>query len=171
MIDLKFYKLDDRAIIPKKAHVYDGGMDVWSLERENDIILKPGEKFIFKTGLACIIPEGYRLQVADRSSIGSKGVMYSAGVIDEGYANDIGIILNNVSKDLTMVFTKDPNKDYIKEIKGNVSVKSLNDPIAQLLLEEVPRVNITEATEEEYNEYKNKYERGLGGFGSTNNHK
>lgn len=193
VLDLKFFPLSEKAKLPSKGHDYDSGMDVCTTE-EDVVIIYPHNRHIFKTGLASIIPTGWDLSVCDRSSMGSKGVTYTAGIIDEGYTGEIGIILVNCVEKIaiftnqdkeevekSVFFDKETNLfapylplDIINEnpdryiFKEEIIVKYLSDAVAQLKLTPVPRVNISWGTEEEFNQYKEDYTRGDDGYGSTN---
>ena len=79
-VELKYVKLTEDAIIPRKAVSGDLGMDFWTNEK-GTIIIPPCSGKMFKTGIACIIPEGWGLCVADRSNMGSKGILFSGGRI------------------------------------------------------------------------------------------
>ncbi|MGL4949772.1 MAG: hypothetical protein ACRC5M_05275 [Anaeroplasmataceae bacterium] len=196
-LDMKFIKKANEAILPRKANSDDTGMDVWCITNE-DIVVRPQSRHIFKTGLGVIIPEGWSLTVADRSSIGSKGITYCAGEIDRGYTGEIGIILTNTvdkpfvvttcseEEVLSSKFFDLDRKTFITadflsrylELTGssmksivlteNIIIKYTKDAIAQLKLTEVPYVSIDWATEEEAECYKNKFTRGDNGYGSSN---
>ena len=66
---LKFRKIEEDAIIPKKAHESDAGMDVCSTHNQ---LIKPNEMQVIHTGLTCEIPKGFELQVRPRSGLAMK---------------------------------------------------------------------------------------------------
>jgi deoxyuridine 5'-triphosphate nucleotidohydrolase len=99
-------------------------------------------KALLKTDIAIAVPHGTYGRVAPRSGLTLKnGIDVGAGVIDEDYRGNVGVILFNHS-----------DEDF--------SVKA-GDRIAQLILEkiEVAEVNVCETLEDTA--------RGAGGFGST----
>ena len=100
MIDLRFFRLDDAGIMPRKAHTgvfEDAAYDLFYCGSE-PIDLAPAEHKSFPTGLACVIPEGYWLKFHDRSGLASKkGIQVLAGVIDAGYTGELRVILENTS--------------------------------------------------------------------------
>lgn len=79
MMKVNIKKLNENAVIPKYAHPTDAGMDVTATSLE----IKNGN-FIYGTGLAFEVPEGYVMLAFARSSI-RKTEAYltnSVGVID-----------------------------------------------------------------------------------------
>lgn len=89
---LRVKKLNDNAIIPTKSNSTDSGMDLYSLE---DVIIRPGETRLIKTGIAFDIPPGYEIQVRPRSGMSLKTkfrIANSPGTVDSGYQGDISII-------------------------------------------------------------------------------
>ncbi|MFX0087546.1 MAG: dUTP diphosphatase, partial [Candidatus Hodarchaeota archaeon] len=56
-----------------------------------------GSTIIIHTGISMEIPKGYYGQIQSRSSIASKGIFVTGGVIDSGYRGEIMIISNNFS--------------------------------------------------------------------------
>jgi len=141
MVQIKIKKLKPDAIIPKYSHVGDAGMDLFSLEE--NIILKPGERKLFSTGLSIELPEGYVSLIWDKSGIANEGIKTMGGVIEQTYRGEYKIILVNLSE-----------KDY--EIKKY-------QKIAQLLIQPITTAEIIEVNE------LSQTQRGEGGFGSTGN--
>ncbi len=66
--------------------------------RECLLILGPRQSHVFRTGLACAIPDGYALFLWDRSGLAAKhGIHRLAGVIDCTYRGEILVVLTNLS--------------------------------------------------------------------------
>lgn len=149
------------AVLPAYAKPGDAGMDVCAAL---DIKIYPGETVIIPTGLKMAIPEGYEIQVRPRSGISFKTPLRlsnSPGTIDSGYRDELGIIMTNTSEknagsgDEVLDIGSKGNKSGIYRIhKG--------DRIAQIVLQEVPRMKLTVV--KSVAEIGNN--RG-GGFGST----
>lgn len=136
---IKFKKLNPEAILPKFALEGDAGMDIFSAE---EYILKPGERYVFSTGISSELPEGYFIRFAPKSGLAVKsGVDVLAGVVDNGYRGEWMVILVNLGSEP-------------KEFKKG-------DKLCQAILQkiEAPRV-------EEVNNLS-ETKRGSGGFGST----
>jgi dUTP pyrophosphatase len=106
---------------PSYARAGDAGMDLYAVE---NILIKPGQTVLVRTGLKVAIPVGYEIQVRPRSGLSLKSplrVANSPGTIDAGYRDEIGIIMHNTS----------PTEEYSLQ-KG--------DRIAQLVLQKVPLI-------------------------------
>ena len=141
MYKLKIKKLSETAVIPEYAHPGDAGMDLFSSE---ELILKPGEYKVVKTGITIELPPSTEAQVRPRSGLAAKHgitVLNSPGTIDEGYRGEVGVILINHS-----------NKDF--HITTGMK-------IAQMIIATVVRAEIEEA------DHLTQTRRGDGGFGST----
>lgn len=92
---MKIQKLREEAVTPTKAYEEAAGWDVCSLE---DKILYPGERHLFKIGLAMQAPEGHYLRIAPRSGLAlKKGIDVLAGVVDRDWTGEIGVILVNLA--------------------------------------------------------------------------
>lgn len=147
--------------LPEYAKPGDAGMDVCAAE---EILIKPGETVIVPTGLKLAIPEGYEIQVRPRSGISLKTPLRlanSPGTIDSGYRDELGIIVENTS---TLSCCDGQNVFGIGE-KGNKKGTyriCKGDRVAQLVLQEVPRIRFIPVS--------SVREIGInrgGGFGST----
>ena len=136
---LKCVKLSPHAIIPTRGTYRAAGHDLYSA---HDYSISAGDKMLVQTDLQMAIPPGCYGRIASRSSLTHQhSIEVGAGVIDQDYRGNVGIILFNFGK-----------TDY-KVKRG--------DRCAQLLLEQiyVPFVIEVERLEDT--------ERGQGGFGST----
>ncbi len=102
---------------------------------------------LYETGLSFEVPHGYMLEVKNRGSMGSKGLIVGACVVDPGYEGHVFINLNNVSSTTKRL-------EY-------------GQKIAQLVL--IPIVHfIPEEVEEIYQNPVAISDRGAGALGSTN---
>jgi len=119
------------------------GLDVRA-NLDESIELKPLERALIKTGLFMEIPVGFECQVRPRSGLAlKKGIDVLAGVVDETFRGEIGVILINLSNQ-------------------NVTINK-GDKIAQLIIE--PCLSLSPEKVKQLDETK----RGDGGFGSTGN--
>jgi dUTP pyrophosphatase len=87
--------------LPAYSTEASAGMDIRA-NIENDIILRPMERVLVKTGLYLEIPIGYEAQIRPRSGLAiNKGitVLNSPGTIDADYRGEVCIILVNLSSD------------------------------------------------------------------------
>ncbi len=150
------------AILPKYANEGDAGMDVYAAE---EVTIQPGETVVVPTGLKLAIPVGYEIQVRPRSGLSLKTpirIPNSPGTIDSGYRDELGIIVNNSSivsqnQDIKEKFTLDE-----KENKNGTYIIRKGDRIAQIVLQEVPKMMLTKV-----DSVKNIGTDRGGGFGST----
>lgn len=106
----------------------------------------PMARALVKTGLHLEIPAGFVGLIKDRSSIAAAGLHTLAGVIDSSYRGELKILLVNLGA-----------AEFVIEA---------GQKIAQLLI--VP-VNVDPITFVETLDELSATERGVGGFGSTDN--
>jgi len=159
-VEIFIEKCSDKAKIPFYANPGDAGMDVCSAE---EIIIKPGETVIIKTGLKFAIPEGFEIQVRPRSGISYKTPLRlsnSPGTIDSGYRDELGIIMTNTSD-----LANNSNEIFDLSSKGNNHGAyriRIGDRIAQLVLAKVPKMKFKIV-----NSVEDIGKNRGGGFGST----
>lgn len=144
--------VDDSVKKPFYAKVGDAGMDVCANE---DVVIAPGETKIIKTGLKIAVEPGMEIQVRPRSGLSAKTLLRicnTPGTIDSGYRDEIGVIIQNTSKDYVWVSdteiqrVKDiPENHYTIDVKGNPNgyydIKR-GDRIAQIVFCKVFKANL-----------------------------
>lgn len=161
-----FFKLDENAVVPSKR-ITDAGYDVYSCFDEDYVVLEPMKVVKIPTKIASVMADRYAFILKERSSVGSKNIKIDAGVIDSSYRGEWNVVLTNLN-DFPVVIAKAfvPNERLIEELKTRNFLRlSYENAITQALLVEVPRVEIIEVDEKEFNKYTS--ERGAKGFGST----
>ena len=87
--------------LPAYETAFSAGMDLRANINE-EIILKPLERKLIKTGIFIQLPEGYEAQIRPRSGLAYKhgiGIVNSPGTIDADYRGEIGVILVNLSNE------------------------------------------------------------------------
>ncbi|KAJ7401239.1 Deoxyuridine 5'-triphosphate nucleotidohydrolase, mitochondrial [Pitangus sulphuratus] len=121
---LRFTKLSENAFTPSRGSARAAGYDLYSAY---DCVIPPMEKAVVKTDIQIALPSGCYGRVA--------------GVIDEDYRGNVGVVLFNFGKETF-------------EVKKG-------DRIAQLICERIyyPELEEVEALDDT--------DRGEGGFGST----
>ena len=147
MIDVKFARMTEEAVIPKYAKPGDAGMDLYALTGQ--VIPGNARGFMVKTGLKVWLPDNYELQVRPRSGMSAKTTVRVAnapGTVDSGYTGEICVLVDNLS-----------NTDFV--------IDAANRRIAQAVIKFVPPVDVNEISLEEME--KRVTERGDGGFGHT----
>ncbi|MBZ3884050.1 Deoxyuridine 5'-triphosphate nucleotidohydrolase, mitochondrial [Sciurus carolinensis] len=136
---LRFVRLSEHATAPTRGSKRAAGYDLYSAY---DYIVPPMEKALVKTDIQIALPSGCYGRIAPRSGLAAKHFIdVGAGVIDEDYRGNVGVVLFNFGKE----------KFEVK--KG--------DRIAQLICEWIFYPDIEEV------QVLNDTERGSGGFGST----
>lgn len=143
MLEVKFKKLNENAELPKYAKKGDAGLDLKATSREYS---KEFECYVYGTGLAVEIPEGYVGLLFPRSSIRKYGVALTncVGVVDSGYRGEIMLTFRPQSC-------------------GTVNNYKVGDKICQLIIMPYPLIKPIEATE------LSETERGENGHGSSGN--
>lgn len=143
-------RVNEDAVIPMFAHETDSGFDLFTCE---DLIVEGRKKAIAKTGLIFEIPDGWGIQIKNKSGITMKGVPTTSGTnaditvyegtVDMDYRGEVGIMLKN-------------------EEEHSITIPK-HTKIAQGVLRKVYHCTFEEVEE------VNETVRGEGGFGSTGN--
>jgi len=129
--------------LPAYATSQSAGMDLRA-NLDEQVVLKPLERKLIKTGLHIALPEGYEAQIRPRSGLALKHgitVLNSPGTIDADYRGEIMVLLVNLSRE-----------DFV-----------INDGerIAQMIISKYEQGTFTIVDELE------DTERGTGGYGHT----
>lgn len=141
-VTLPIKRLDPTVELPSYAYAGDAGLD---LRASESVVLKPLERRLVSTGLAIAIPEGYAGFVQPRSGLALRKGLSMAntpGLIDAHYRGELKVCAVNL----------DSQNDIVIE-RG--------ERIAQLVIQKVPVVTLTEVDE------LDETDRGTGGFGSS----
>lgn len=158
-----FKRLNDNAVLPTKAHAQDSG---WDLVASEDVIVEPGDTVVVKTGIAVQLPEGFEATVRGRSGVSSKTpIRVALGTIDNGYTSEIGIIVDNLSRDNWSNMPRFLDNSYDQMAidrypSGSYHIRK-GDKLAQLVITRLPEITAVEITE------LGDTERGTKGYGST----
>ncbi len=157
-----FIELSEGAVMPTYANEGDAGMDVYALE---DIIIPPMDTKIIPTGIKVAVPDGYEIQVRPRSGISYKTplrISNSPGTVDAKYRGDVGVIITNTSVPEKNILQLE---EYLIDEKGNkqgtYKIRK-GDRIAQIVLQEVPKIKFNKI-----DNIKDIEGDRNGGFGST----
>ena len=139
-MEIKLKKLVEHAELPEKATPGAAAYDLIGLDYYYDHNNKFHE---FGTGLAIELPPGYEAQIRPRSSISKTSLVLvnSPGTIDSDYRGEL--------------------KVRFKEIDDRGVIYDVGDRIAQLVIQQVPKVIFVET------DNLSSTDRGSGSFGST----
>jgi dUTP pyrophosphatase len=144
MSGLRVRRLDERAVLPRRAHPGDAGLDLHALE---GMVLGPGERARVRTGIAIEIPDGQAGMVLPRSGLAARhgiALVNAPGLIDSGYRGELQVLLLNTDR-----------HESFELLPGA--------RIAQLVIVDVGTPAVIEVEE------LTDSARGVGGFGSSGN--
>ena len=153
-MNIKVYRIREDAKLPERAHETDAGMDIFycpngdrigKLYNTKDFWIPQGESRLLTTGLKVEVPEGYMLEIKNKSGIASsRRLVVGACVVDPGYNGEVYVNLHNLGTKTQII--------------------KPGEKIAQAVLIPVEYCAIEEVKEDQLN---SKSTRGSGGFGST----
>ena len=143
-MELKVKRLVPEAVLPKKAHATDAGFDLVAVSGG---WVEEEKLYVYHTGLAFEIPEGYVGLVFPRSSVAKKDLILSncVGVIDAGYRGEVTAKFGLAHRPL---------------LHGDL-IYHAGDRIAQIVFVKLPDFDLVEADE------LGSSDRGEGGYGSS----
>ena len=143
-MEIKFKKLDPRAVAPVRAHNTDAGFDLTATRITTEINECGQLILVYHTDLAFEIPEGYMGLFVPRSSIFKKSIALTngSGIIDAGYRGEVMGKFRTTTDVVPAVFKE-------------------GERFAQLLILPVPEVQMVEA------DSLSESDRGTDGYGST----
>jgi dUTP pyrophosphatase len=98
---LRVVLLDERAVLPARAHDGDAGLDLVSVEA---VELPPGGRARVRTGIAIELPAGHAGLVVPRSGLAARHgvtVLNAPGLIDAGYRGEVAVLLVNTDQQAT----------------------------------------------------------------------
>lgn len=153
---------NEDAKIPQYAHISDSGADVYALE---DITVHPGETVLVSTGFKVALPPGFELQVRPKSGRALKTklrVANTPGTIDQGYRDEVKVIIENVEAPIQDI-TIDDEGHVTSLLYGKDFTIGKGEKFAQLVLCEVPKAAFFRVTSVMEVDEENRQ----GGFGST----
>ena len=136
-------KAENKDFLPVYSSAEAAGADLKACIQE-DIILKPGQRYLVPTGLSIQLPAGYEAQIRPRSGLAIKhgiSLVNTPGTIDSDYRGEVKIIMINLG-----------SEDFV--IKRG-------DRIAQMVIAPVTHGMFA------MSDSLDATDRGAGGFGST----
>lgn len=178
---IKIKKLNDKAVIPTYAHAADAGLDLTATSIKHDF---GKDVFIYGTGLAVEIPEGYVGLIFPRSSNRNTEAYMTnhVGVLDCCYRGEVMVCYKNrtatkiadaisdVANDIYDFIDKNNKFNNCDSLAENISEINRNaikqpydvgDRIAQLIIIPYPHIEFEEVDK------LSDTDRGANGHGST----
>lgn len=135
---VQFKKLNNKAVMPEKAHPTDAGFDLTATSRTYQ-----GGCYVYGTGIALELPKDYAAFLFQRSSVSKKGLIL---------ANCVGVIDSDYRGELILKF---------RQVNDHPILYNVGEKIGQMIIQKLPHIELEETKE------ISKTERGDGGFGST----
>lgn len=116
-----FSKCRENAIIPTRKPG-NSGFDIY-ICIDKPLTIHPHQTVLLPTGIKSIIPEGYGMEIRERGSSGSRGIKYSAGVIDSSFRGEWFLAAYN-SNDYPVTFLNLDDYDFFeyKGTKGKIEI-------------------------------------------------
>ena len=135
---IRVKKLNPNAVLPHRAHPTDAGFDIVATSRSYE-----AGCYVYGTGLAFEIPEGYYAELKPRSSVSKTMLILcnGTGTLDADYRGEV--------------------KFKFYPIVEHPNLYAVGDRIGQLILHKLEDYEFVESDE------LSDTERGTGGFGST----
>ena len=159
-------ELAENAQLPKYANIGDACVDLYSME---DYTINPGQTVLVKTGLKVAVPKGYALLIHPRNGQSLKTklrVCNAVGVVDSGYREEVGVILENIEpkiKDIAFNEVGNGSTLIVKSVEyGKTYTIEKGQRVAQARLVKIPTINWLEVED-----IKTIEGNRNGGFGSS----
>lgn len=160
-MELRIKRLVDGAKLPTYAHSTDAAMDLYAASLEIDEM----NNFVYGTGIAVEIPEGFVGLVFPRSSIAKKTLYLTnaVGVIDSGYRGEIMFKFKSTIHYVPQFWNKIRSFLGLGEKIVSLSIENykIGDRIGQLMIIPIPHIELKEV------DFLFPSDRGVGGYGST----
>lgn len=143
-MEIKFKKLDPRAVAPVRATEGSAGWDITAVSITTEINECGQLILVYHTGLAVELPDGYEMELRPRSSICKKSIriLNAPCTIDSDYRGEITIKFMSTTDVVPAVYKE-------------------GERIAQALIHKVEDTTFVEVEE------LTETARGEGGYGST----
>lgn len=168
MENILFAKLKEGAKIPQRD-IWNAGIDLYPCFEEEYLVIPPHETRLVPTGIASVIPVDYYIQIQERGSSGSKGIKYSAGVIDSSYRGEWFLATTNCNNKPVVILKADLETlppHFKKLIEETMIVYPYTKALFQGIVHNVHNeLTIKEISPEKLEEYSSQ--RGNGKLGSS----
>lgn len=154
-----FKKLNDNAVMPKKAHPTDAGFDLVATSKRIDEM----GNIVYGTGLAFEIPEGHVGLIFPRSSISKTNIVLtnSVGVCDCHFRGEVMAKFKPVNTAHEFITPPLGLVEPYIDMDGAPRDYEVGERIAQLIIIPIPEIEFEEVEE------LSETDRGTGGYGST----
>lgn len=169
--ELKIAKIRESAKMPSRRDE-DAGFDLYADFEEDFFVIDAFETRPVPTGIAIAFSSKWYAQIEERGSMAKLGIKKSGGVFDSGYRGEYLIVTYNTNKK-PFIISKIAEEDLADEFeidgvkykKGEVIIYPYTKAICQVVMLEVPVLDIEEISYDELKQIDS--ERGAGRFGSS----
>ena len=169
MNNIYFAKIKQNAVIPSREE-HNAGIDIYPCFDEDYFVIEPHTTRLVPTGIASAIPIDFYIQIYERGSSGSKGIKYSAGVIDSSYRGEWFLATTNTN-DKPVIISKLDMASLPNSVRELIEATYIIYPYNKALFQGVVHSvhNELERKEISHDELlKIPSERGTGKLGSSN---
>ena len=138
-MNLRVRRLQERAVLPTRAHPGDAGLDLHALDGTT---LEPGARAAIPTGLAVEIPEGHAGLVLPRSGLAARfgiALVNAPGLIDAGYRGEIHVLLLNTDRHAAVTLSAGDRIAQLVLVRVDTPAVIEVDALAQTYLEDQRR--------------------------------
>lgn len=96
-VKVRRFRIDGQLpLLPQRKYGHDAGVDIFA---PRAIHLRPGERTMIDTGLACAFPSSHWCWIRDKSSLATRhGLTVLGGIVDSNYRGRIQVILLNTGR-------------------------------------------------------------------------
>lgn len=132
MVEIKFKRLDENAVLPTKKHFSDAGYDLFATSCKYN---PKYDRFEYGVGFATEIPVGFYAEILPRSS-NTKTEAYlpnSSGVIDADYRGEWKVIYK-LRQTFDELFPEGDRELNLLEMENELRPYKVGDRIAQCLI-------------------------------------
>ena len=92
-------KAEDKEFLPVYSSAEAAGADLKACIQD-DIVLKPGQRYLVPTGISIQLPAGYEAQIRPRSGLAIKygiSLVNTPGTIDSDYRGEVKVIMIKIT--------------------------------------------------------------------------
>lgn len=97
---VKVKKMNNDSVMPQRAYDNDAGADIFSIER---VEIAPHSSAKVKTGISIALPKKTAGLIWGKSSVETRGLIVTAGLIDEGYRGEIIVCMQNLTDKIQII--------------------------------------------------------------------
>lgn len=165
-------KMRENAVLPTKNRE-NAGWDIRiglpdkyeTVDGHRELFIEKGDTVLVPTGLAMATDENWAISLQhERGSIGSKGFLIGAGLVDSGYRGEV--FASVTATKYNLLLTTDAEQPEFGGIDGDTLIYPVSKPLVQAVMIQSPNTDLQELSLNVLQGIPS--ERGTGALGSTN---